>query len=542
MVAGLLTAAAAFFLLLLILPGKSVSAQIAQDLWLFLDSAYRLQQGQVPNREFGTPIGPLTYLLLAKGLDLTGSMGGMVPAATGLFVIVLLPLTVYSSLSRLPPAIALAFGLYILLLAIAPFFIGDVAPKPTHAMFYNRFGWATLSLLFLFLLPRRGSLGGEAADAAAMAACVILLFYLKMTFAAVGAAFLVGLIWFAPSRRAALGAILLVASSLFIVELFWGHTASYLGDIASAAGATGAVRDGAVGLAASVINNIHGVYIFASVLLIAWLAGARLDYLFICLCMGAAGILLDRHNSQGPGILTFVPGALAALLAPRRGEGKAGHPRLTLAGALLAGALFMPTAAAAFGNLLFHAWKASHLSTPQFAGTVLDGMIVMEPPTSTQTEAKARMGNVRIDCGPIEPGLLINPDRPEIPMTQNLVVPVIQDAMRLIEGNPTLGGKILGLDTAEPLNAVLNRPPPVGGDSFMDADITISETVHRRPEDLFRDIDVVMVPKVPWKFGTFRLLEQLYGPYIREHYVLAGRSSCWDAYRRKVPRVGATVS
>lgn len=541
-VGALLAAAALFFLLLLIVPGKSVSAQIAQDLWLFLDSAYRLQQGQVPNRDFSTPIGPLVYVLLAQGLDLTGSLGGIVPAATGLFVLLLLPLTIYAGLSRLPPVVALAFGLYILLLAISPFYIGDIAPKPTHAMFYNRFGWALLSLLFLFLIPPRPGLRHSVLDAVAMAACVVLLFYLKMTFAAVGAAFLVGLVWFASSRQSAIGAMALVLLSLLTVELFWGHTAAYLGDIASAASATGAVRDGPLGLAASVINNMPGVYLFAAVLLIAWLAGARWDYLFICFCMGAAGIVLDRHNSQGPGILTFVPGAIAALLAPRRGGAAAAPPRFTLAGALLAGALFVPTAAAAFGNLLFHNWEAMRRSTPQFAGTIINGMIVMDAPTSTQTEANARARAAPADCGAIEPGLLINPDRPEIAMPQSLVVPVIEDGMRLVRGNPALGGTVMGLDTTEPFNAVLGRPPPVGGAAFVDADITIDETVHPTPTEMFGDVDVLLVPKIPWKFSTFKLLTQLYGPYIRQHFVLAGRSSCWDAYRRKAPRADGVAS
>ncbi|HEX8532560.1 MAG TPA: hypothetical protein VF662_00165 [Allosphingosinicella sp.] len=541
-VAATLAAAASIFLLLLIVPGKSVQAQIASDLWLFLDSGYRLLQGQVPNRDFGTPLGPLTYVLLAAGLGLSGSIGGMVPVATGLFVIALLPLTIYSSQTRLPLGIALLFGIYILILAIAPFFIGDVAPKPTHAMFYNRFGWATLSLLFLFLLPRRGGFGNSGIDAVVMAACVALLFYLKITFAAVAAAFLVGLIWFPHSRRSAIGALLLTAATLLLVELFWGGTANYLSDIRSAARATGAVRDGSVGLAASIINNIHGSYLFAAVLLIAWLRGARWDYLFICFCMGAAGIVLDRHNSQGPGILTYVPGALAALLAPRRGGAAAAFPHMGTAGALLAGALFIPMAASALGNLLFHAWKATHMSTPQYAGTIVDGMIVMEPATSTQTLAKAQgLRAAKRDCGPIEPGLLINPDRPPVETGHDMVVPVVEDAVRLLAANPALGGTVMGFDTAEPFNAILHRPPPRTGVSFVDADITISETVHPKAEDLYGDVDVLLVPKMPWKFGTFRLLEQLYGDYVRQHFVLADRSSCWDAYRRKVPRAVRTA-
>jgi hypothetical protein len=137
-----------------------------------------------------------------------------------------------------------------------------------------------------------------------MAATWILLFYSKITYAVVGGAFMLGLLWFPHARRVALGALATSLAGVLVVELFWSGTVGYLNDIASAVAATGAVRDGVVGLIATVVSNIIGTYLFLAVMLLALLHETRFDYLLMCLFMAAAGILLDRHNSQGPGILT----------------------------------------------------------------------------------------------------------------------------------------------------------------------------------------------------------------------------------------------
>jgi hypothetical protein len=99
-------------------------------------------------------------------------------------------------------------------------------------------------------------------------------------------------------------------------------------------------------------------YLFASILLLAYLSRARLDYLLMSLFMGAAGLVLANQNYQGPGILTFIPAALVAILAPRSDREAAGEG-FNLANILLAGALMVPPAVAGLGNLAFHFFAAS---------------------------------------------------------------------------------------------------------------------------------------------------------------------------------------
>lgn len=541
LIAAVLAAFASILVLMLVLPGKTVIASHLGDLLTFYDAADRLAGGQVPNRDFHSPLGPLAYVLLAIGYT-WGGLGSMMLITTALFAVLLLPLTIYTCLSRLPWALALAFGLYILILSIAPAAIGEVAPRPMFAMFYNRFGYALLSLLFLFVLPRAHQFGSRNLDAAVMAASWLLLFYLKITYAAVGGAFLLGLAWFPHVRREAISALAIAAAVVVAVELFWSGTAGYIQDIREAASATGTVRGGSVGLVATTVNNIQGVYLFGAVLLLGLVGRVRYDYLLLCVFMGAAGILLDRHNAQGPGILTFVPGAIVATLAPRRGaEGPI--VASTLGSILLIGALVLPVAVGAAGNLAFHFFTAMRQRPADFASPRFPGLMITQAPTSTNAQPSAAVIDAADHgCGPVDTTRLhLENKRGQEMLGEKQFLAAIENGVVLLEREPGLRGKVFVPDLANPFNALTRRSSPTGIAAFYDAEITFSEAVHPRPEVMFRDVDIVMVPKYPHKYSTFDLMRRVYGPYLASKFDLAARSECWDAYRQRAGTRGPEV-
>lgn len=532
LVAGLLALAAAIMTLLLLLPGKTVATQHLWDIMTFVDAADRVNHGQVPNRDFHSPLGPLAYQLLGIGAAWSGGFAGMMPASTALFVPLLLPLVIYAALSRMPWLLALLFGLYVLILSISPLFIGQIQPGPSWGMFYNRWGWGLLSLLFLFVLPRRPTIGRETLDIAAMASIWLLLFYLKTTFAVIGVVFLVALVWFPHARRPALGAIAAAAIAVLIIELFWGGTLGYIGDIQTAASATGAVRGGVLGLFATLVNNVQGAFLFAAVLLLALLGRARYDYLLLCLFMGAAGILLDRHNAQGPGILTFIPGALVAILAPRRGEGDAASAP-SLAAVLLAMAMAVPVMVVGAANVAFHFVSAARAPADDITVPGLRGIIAPDAPTSTPNQPGALAGSGAADvCAPSDALPNLEANRGEHPLSPAQTLAFVADGAELLKRTPELAGKAFVPDLANPLNALAGRGGPRGAEAFNDAEITFSAQVHRPAEQLFEDVDVLMIPKYAQKYATLNLMRQLYGAYWSANFKLAARSACWDAYRR----------
>jgi hypothetical protein len=235
-----------------------------------------------------------------------------------------------------------------------------------------------------------------------MAALTLLLFYLKVSYAAMAGIFLLGLSAFRHSRRAAVIALIISAAGALAVELIWSETANYLGDIRIAGAASGSLRGGPLGLVATVINNLTACYLFASILLLAYLSRARLDYLLMSLFMGAAGLVLANQNYQGPGILTFIPAALVAILAPRSDREAAGEG-FNLANILLAGALMVPPAVAGLGNLAFHFFAASTPPGANPSEVRLDGLITQDAPPSSKASSAASQPEPQQHCEPPSP-------------------------------------------------------------------------------------------------------------------------------------------
>src|SRR3569623_280463 len=123
--AGALLGFMALLLLALLLPGRTYLGQYANDFMVFVDGANRILNGQVPNREFHTPLGPLAFLLPAFGWWAGGSLGTMMPVATAAFALMFVPLLIYVVSSRLPLGWALAFGLFMVLLVAVPLSPGE---------------------------------------------------------------------------------------------------------------------------------------------------------------------------------------------------------------------------------------------------------------------------------------------------------------------------------------------------------------------------------------------------------------------------------
>ena len=119
------TAAAAFLIVvlmavLLAAPGHTVSAKYLNDLMVFLDAGHRVVSGQIPHRDFHTPLGPFVSLLPAAGLLLTDSRGAAMPAGFGLLILILAPIITHVLSSRMRPLLALTMAGYLALILAAP--------------------------------------------------------------------------------------------------------------------------------------------------------------------------------------------------------------------------------------------------------------------------------------------------------------------------------------------------------------------------------------------------------------------------------------
>ncbi|HLL59874.1 MAG TPA: hypothetical protein VK391_08315 [Allosphingosinicella sp.] len=528
---GCLLAALAYTLPL-VLPGRTLSFKYVHDLMIFFDGAHRVLDGQLPNRDFHTPLGLLAYLLPALGLWL-GGLGGMMPLATAAFLLIFLPLLIHVCISRLPLAYAVLFALFAAALIVTPASIGETTPS--FGMFYNRWGYALLALLFLLVLPQRRGQRRVWADALIGAAVLLLTFYLKISYFAVAAGFTVLLLLFRDSRKMAALALAIAASGIVLVHLFWGGTATYVSDIGMAAQVTGAVRASLLGIIRMTFENAGMIIPFLIALGLAVARGVSVRTLFLCAVMAGAGLLLYNQNFQGPGMMTLVPAAILAALALPRSESGTDKDGLALTALLLVAILTLPTAILAVQSVFMHSYLAMRGGDPREYVADIDGFLAQEVtrPAPGDVGFEDARQIYRAGSADLNTLKILRSQ----PLRQVLAQPeyfwTLQDGAGLLRGDPRLGGKVLALDMANPLNAVTGRSAPAGLDSWYHAARTFNEKTFRNPEQMFADVDVVMVPVAPVDPASHLLLSRLYGSHIQRHYDLAASSDYWRAYVRK---------
>lgn len=522
-------------ILLLILPGRTFSTRYVHDIMIFFDGAHRVLSGQLPHRDFHTPLGPLAYLFPAFGLSVDGSLGGMMPYATAGFALVFLPLLVYVCISRLPLGYAAIFAAFALALVLGPASIGEV--EPSYGMFYNRWGYGLLVVLFLLPLREERGRARPWADAIFAAAVLLLTFYLKVSYFAVAAGFTAALLLLAQTRRLAIYAFAITAAAMVLIHLIWPTTGTYLLDIGMAANVTGAVRASALGLAYMVIESAAMILPFLFVMGLAVARRVSWTTIFLCALMAGAGLLLRNQNHQGAGIMTLVPAAILGGLALARG-GRKQDPQsdgFALAAMLLVATMALPPAALALQSIVVHGMMAARGGDPRQYTAEIDGFIAQEVYRPATGEPGLEKAQEAYRAG-IADIATLNAIR-----TEGLVGAIAQpeyfwtlvDGARLLRRPRRLGGSVFTLDTTNPFNALLGRSPPKGVDSWYHAGRTFNEASYRAPEQVFADVDVIMVPKAPVQPASHRLLEQLYGSYIDSHYTMVETSDYWRAYARK---------
>jgi hypothetical protein len=533
----------ALLAVLLITPGRSFIGIYVNDLMVFYDGAHRILEGQVPNRDFHTPLGPLAYLLPAFGLWAGGSLGSMLPIATGAFAVLLALPLFYVSATRLPFPLAAAVILYVTLLAVAPLNPGDSWQNTTFAMFYNRFCWSALTVLLVLALPGVRFLGHDVAlDALCATWLLVVLFYLKLSYAAVGGAFLIALLLLPSHRRFAAFALIGTAVVLLLVEAVWRETGRYLSDASTAASISGTVRGGAYQIALTIGQNMHQEAVYGAALLLGFVRRTRPVYLLASVIMATAGLLLLNQNAQLLEIPLLVPAALTATLGPATPADPAASQRLRVATLLLVGALVLPGIANGALALRFFRHELNH--TPQFPGQIaeLDGVVTHEgtltpadgrPTLRVPADALAKA--IRSGVSDTQTMLLLRQIRSQQPLSQSEYLTTLHDGAAVLRATPGLTGPIYTFDLQNPFNAILDRRPPRGDSSWNHFGRTFDQKTFLPPEIALADIQVIMDPKDPMEVYSARGQEMNYASYLAKHFQLAANSTYWRVYSRRNP-------
>jgi hypothetical protein len=498
-----------------------LSREMTWDFLFNLAGAWHVHAGQAAHVDFHDPLGALNFYLTAFGFRLLGPQ----PAA---FVVGTVAVTAAVSAAaalvawrRLPLLPATLFVLFTGFQILMPSSPGDQPNAYSFAMSYNRYGWSACGVLALLLfVPPRAGHRGVVLDLSIATLLLVALFYIKITYFAVGLLATACAIVVSSHIRARRVA-WTVAGVAVTANALAPYSHPYLVDIVGAA-QTGAVRDNLIMHANFFLDHATEyacMLAFAGIALWLWKrrqAPASLPFA-IAFLLGA-GVFLLTQNSQSHAMPFGVVAALMIYDALRQ---KLLGPA-PLAPLLLVLLVFpiLPLVAAAASVAGYVRAAASTGDLSVVAHTNLRGLAV--PATDT-----ALLAAFSGEPGPAHE--LLGRSRETRPRHELLAAEYVET---LLEASDILGADtargVVVLDQVNPLPFMLGLVPPKGGDLWSDG-----SAPRLPPDSVLRDADVVLVPKFStWLQGTAGMLAA-YSGYLAAHFGPGEESRSWFVFRRK---------
>ncbi len=529
--------------LLLALPGVTFLTHAPHDTLIFVDAAYRLAQGEIPNVDFHTPLGALTSVLPYLGLVIGGSFGAAMPTALAIALLALTPIILYVLATRFRWYLALPVGALLILLVAAPLVTGDVPSHITMAMWYNRFCWAVLSLLFLMWMTPRPRISGRwSLEGVIAGVLVLILFYTKITYGLVAIAYLG--FWFVlrPDDRrtvaVAAGVCIAVAGA---VELIWHLHRPYIADIAFALHAGPAVRGGLLQPLKTALKFSHEVVLVGLVVcqLLALRCLKARDLFYFAFVL-SAGLVIINQNSEDSSLACLV----AALAVAAEQVARIDRPdgvlrpwivRLAAFGLLLA---FVAEPLVYRSTALVRHYGEAHArhEDPRLPAA-LAGFYAKEYKGYTVVSGSPEV--LEAVTGPnLTPSTAFSllRDRTMIG-TPNLLgtaeyLFTLNEGVKALSTINSRGKSIFAFDIVNPFPFVLGAPPTAGDLFCYHLDRQYSKSYYLPPEVVLGKISIAMVPKFPMEYKDRDALLDLYGHYLHSHFKVASDTPYWTVWAR----------
>jgi len=493
---------------------------------LLLDAGSRIADGQVPYRDFHTPIG-FTYLglcafflRLSHGLPhalalLSAGCGALVGAWTWCV-----------AAPRCRGPLAALLTVLIGLLVASPAFYGYGALEISYGGHYSRLAWGILATVVVqAVLQTRTALPGWRAlvEALGVGACLGLLFGIKFTFLFAGLVVLAASWWYRrpPLRLGAAMAVGALAAVGAGLSASGGSLLGYAHDCAS--------LGGAVPLPVLLAQYKHkldllGLALVAALAVWTWpahAAGWRRSWatplpeapLLAALVLGLGLVL-----SASTGIEDASPCFLLAMLVLAQGGGAGARALPELRGATLIAAAVLGAFAARLAMPIIkgpYAVASHQLTLAHGPWAGLDFM-----PAVPGTTDPAQL----ISYVWVQPFNLID----------NLWYNYLAQADALLRPRLQPGDRVLSMDYINPLSYLLAHPAPRNDLLYWSFDRNVTPATAPQAALLFADADWVMVPKIELFHESSRPKQQLYAAWIQSHYRLAGENAYWYCYRRAV--------
>lgn len=467
-------------------------------------SIHRVDQGQLPSRDFFSPLGPLAYYLPYLGYRLVGQFGGAMEVASIPVLLTTLPAGAIALANRVPP---LASGL--ILVAVfgviaVPLNPGDGGGLVSQAMFYNRWCWAMLAILFLFAIPPASRpRTANWLESAAVAFCLLFLFFTKASYFVVGFVF-VAIFGIALKRflRAGLIGIAILLTVALGVQLTTGWVKHYLADILTAIEITGPVQANL--FEQKIAFNLFE-YALVALAYACMVPRKQLRAADALLALYVVGSSIPILSQNAPQQYVFSLIALFAhLLALCRRSGREHEAAFRISRRMVTAALLV--------------FLLPHLARQCIATAFLLGGALGSP----------AFADIRAIGLPRMEGVLINESR------EGEYVRTLQSGVALLREQGVRDETLMTLDFANPFPVLLNLPPALGDPWCMHVGRHISLETALPGERLFADATYIMIPTYWQERETRDFLLEVYGGYLAEAYGVVVENGDWRLLRRGV--------
>ena len=508
-----------------------------QDFLAFLDCVYRVHLGQIVHRDFSSPLGLFNFVLPATFMSHNTGIISSMNYSEVVYVVIAFLIYLYIQLTRLDRLAGFFLGVWIPLALLARMNFGDPLELVTEAMQYNRRGDVFLLFLLLLFIPaREPNRKYLIIDGVLYGAITALLFYSKITFGLVA-------LGFAPimlTRKRDNIAVIAVAAVIFVaiaawVEFVYGIRFAWMNDVKMAAASTAAApgRDALGHILHVLRDNLPELFGLLGVPAFILLLSRKLliSLALFCIYVGAVSVLILSYSAQSYLLTLPIAFVFVALDALKPGSAFTGsinqiRTRYVLLSAVASTLLVIESYPLAV-NIAISTYRAIHTAPWDSANEVMKNIATDE---SEQTIL------AKIDKTPkLDMFALTRAVRPKV-YWDDLLMGEYADYLRTGISAARQGCEDRArISTIDALNSfpMLLGWPTGGGMFYAAAGYLMSKKAHLPNEVMFRDINCVMIPKLPVQIGYRDALLEIYGPFLSQSFEQSFESDMWTVLRRR---------
>ena len=509
-----------------------------QDFLAFLDCVYRVHLGQIVHRDFSSILGPLNFLLPAAFMSHNAGLISSENYSDAVYVVVAFLIYLYIQVTRLDLLAGFFLGIWIPLALLARMNFGDPLELITEAMQYNRRCDVFLLLLLLLFIPaREPNRRYLIIDGVLYGAISAFLFYSKITFGLVALAF--APIMLIRKREnitviaAAAVAFLAIAAWL---ELVYGMRFAWMNDVKMAAISAQTSSGGGDRLERVLhvlrdnLVELFGLLVIPAFIL--WpLRKLTVSLALFCFYVGAVSVLIVSYSAQSYVLTLPVAFVFVALDALKTESAVAGsmsqiRTRYVLLSALASIVLAVESYPLAV-NIAMYTYRAIHASPWDSTNEVMNDIV---------TDKSGQSILSKIDDTPkLEMFAFTRAIRPKV-YWDTFLMSEYADYLRSGIAAARQGCEERArISTIDALNSfpMLLGWPAGGGMFYAAAGYLMSKKAHLPDEVMFRDINCVMIPKLPVQIGYRDALLDIYGPFLSQSFEQSFQSDMWTVLRRR---------